>query len=64
MNFCKEDLLVNIFKSIEVIFYTFCPSENIEDFLNLQGKLEPPVLDSSEGNKMSFNSSLTSVQTL
>ena len=32
MKLCK-DLPVNIFKSIEEIFYIFCPSENMADCL-------------------------------
>ena len=38
---CKEDLLVNIFKCVEGIFDILFTSEDMADFLNSQGKLEP-----------------------
>ena len=43
-NICKEDLLLNIVKFIQGIFHIFCLSEDIVDFLNLQGKLEPKAV--------------------
>ena len=42
MNLCKQDLLMDIFISIEGNFDTFCSSKDKANFLNLQGKLEPP----------------------
>ena len=36
--------LVNIFKSIEGIFDILCPSGDMAELLNLQGKLEPLTL--------------------
>ena len=44
MKHCKEDLLINIFKSIEGIIDTYCQSKDMADFVNLQGKLEPTIL--------------------
>ena len=44
MKLKKEDLLANIFKSMEGIFDIFRPSEDMAEFLNVQGKLEPPSL--------------------
>ena len=46
INFCREDLLVNIFKFTEGIFYIYCQSKDMEDFLNLLDKFEPPNLKS------------------
>ena len=44
MKLYKEDLLVNIVKLTEMVFEIFCPSEDMADFLHLQGKLEPMTL--------------------
>ena len=44
MTLCRKNLLANIFKSIEGILGIFCPSEDVADFLNSQGTLEPPTL--------------------
>ena len=44
MKVYKEYLLANIFKSIEATLDNCFPSEDMEDFLNLQGKLEPTTL--------------------
>ena len=41
MKVFKEDLVVNIFKSIKVIFDIYCQSKNMTNFLNFQGELEP-----------------------
>ena len=38
----QQDLLVNIFKSAEVICHIYYRSKDIADFLYLHGKLEPP----------------------
>ena len=35
---------MNIFKCLDRIFDILCPSEDMADFLNLQGKLEPLTL--------------------
>ena len=43
MKLCKEDLLVNILESIDRILNNLCPSGDMADFPNLQGKLEPPT---------------------
>ena len=41
MNFCKEDLLVNIFKFTEgILISTACQSEDMANFHNFQSKLE------------------------
>ena len=48
MKLCKEDLLVNVFKSVGGIFVIFRPREDMADFLNLQGKLEPQTLNKSK----------------
>ena len=37
---------MNNFKSVQGIFDIFCPSEDMEDFLNLSVKLEPMTLKS------------------
>ena len=44
MRLCKEDLLLNIFISMEGIFDIFCPNEDMVGFLNLQGKQESLIL--------------------
>ena len=40
----KKDLLVNIFKCTQGIFDIYSPSQEMANFLNLQGKLEPLTL--------------------
>ena len=35
---------MNVFKSMEGVFDIFCRSEDMAEFLNLQGKLEPLTL--------------------
>ena len=40
MKLCKDDLLANIFNSIEMIHDIHCQSKDMVDFLNLQGRLE------------------------
>ena len=45
MKLSKEDRLVKIFKFIEVIFEIYCQSNDMADFLNLQGKLEHATLN-------------------
>ena len=49
MKLCKQDLLVNIFKSVEWIVDVYCQRKDKADFLNLQGKLEPPTLPGDFG---------------
>ena len=45
MEFCKEDLLVNIFEFMEgFFFHIYCQGKYMVDFLNLQSKLETPTL--------------------
>ena len=43
MKLCKEDRLVDMFKSMEGIFDIYCESKNMAHFLNLQGTLAPPT---------------------
>ena len=45
MKLCKDDLLVNIFKSMQGIFDICSQSKNMADFLNSQGKLETLTLN-------------------
>ena len=45
MKLCKEDLQVNIFKSIEGIFDVYGQSKDMADFHNLQGTLEARTLE-------------------
>ena len=44
MKLCKDDLLANIFNSIEGIHDIHYQSKDMVDFLNLQGRLESPSL--------------------
>ena len=44
MKLCKDDLLTKIFKFIPGTFNVYCPSEDMVDFLNVQGKLKPLTL--------------------
>ena len=44
MKLCKEDLLVNNFKSVEEILDMDCQSKDMADFHNLKGKLESLAL--------------------
>ena len=39
---------MNIFKSVEGIFDKYSQSKNMANFLNLQGKLEPPTSNDQE----------------
>ena len=39
MKLSKEDLMVNTFNFTRGIFDVYCPSEDMADFLYLQGKL-------------------------
>ena len=41
MKLCKENLQVNVFRFTQGIFDIYCPSEDMADFLNSQGKLGP-----------------------
>ena len=47
MKLCKEALLVNSFKFTEGLFDIYFHSKDMEDFHNLQGKLEPVTLNTS-----------------
>ena len=44
MKLFKEDVLVDIVKFTQGIFDIYCSSEDMGDFLNLQGKLESTTL--------------------
>ena len=44
MKLCMEYLLIDIFKSVGEIFDIFRSGEDMADFFNLQGKLEPRTL--------------------
>ena len=44
MKLCKKDIQVNVFKFPQGIFDTYCPIEDMTNFLYLPGKLTPLTL--------------------